>query len=104
MNTEKILKIEIDKEKRLLITPESSKFPMIYRAANGINWNSEKKSLISSIPREWDYEKWFYYIIDFLASDYNLKLKITDDTIWNNIPSQIKEIIMNSEKTKPNNA
>jgi len=47
MRKDKILRIEIDFEGKLLIRPEESKFPMIYRTAAEIHWDAGKNSVYS---------------------------------------------------------
>lgn len=103
MKNESILKIEVNCENQLLIYPKYSKFPMIYRAANGINWNSNKNALISSVPREWNHSVWFKHIVNFIASEYEIKLNLINETDWINIPNDIKKEIATAEKTNPDN-
>lgn len=96
MTVEDILKVEIDNENRILIFPESSKFPMIYREANGIQWDSDKNALISAIPREWSHVKWFDHILDFISNNTEVKLKSSNATKWVNVPTELKIQILNS--------
>ena len=93
METDQIGKIEIDKEGRLHIKPEKVKFPLIYRSATEVHWNSDKQTLYSPKPREWSYSKWFKYIIDVAKKEAFCQLQLTDHTEWVNIPEYLKSEI-----------
>jgi hypothetical protein len=103
MRKDKILRIEIDFEGKLLIRPEESKFPMIYRTAAEIHWDADKNSVYSPAPREWTYLKWFKHIVDTIEKDADIQLQLTDQTDWVNIPPDLKNAIFEERNTKHNN-
>jgi hypothetical protein len=48
-----IEEIGIDDEGRLYIKPASQTFPLIYREAMEVHWNSERRCLYGAKPRKW---------------------------------------------------
>jgi len=92
MQTDHILKVELDAEGRLHLVPESRSFPYIYREAMEVHWDAERCSLYSPIPRKWGYERWFSQIRE-AAKEQGVDLKIAETTQWQNIPSDLKEEI-----------
>ena len=103
MKQDKIKRIEIDPEGKLLIHPKESKFPMIYRSAAGIHWDSDKNAVYTPAPRKWTYLKWFKHIVDTIEKEATTQLQPTDQTDWINIPSDLKNAILEEKKTKHNN-
>ena len=103
MRKDKILRIEIDSDGKLLIGPEESKFPMIYRTATEIHWDADKDSVYSPAPREWTYLKWYKHIVDTIEIEADIQLQLTNQTDWVNIPPDLKNAILEEKKTKHNN-
>jgi hypothetical protein len=101
MRYDKITKIEIDDSGRLLITPETEKFTMIYRSAAEVHWDNQMNSLYSPRPREWSYLDWYKHIISLILTDCNCRLLISESTQWKNIPEELKTDIeeLNSSRT-----
>ncbi len=99
MKADPITQIGIDDQGRLLIKPKSLTYSMIYREANGVQWDSQKKHLYSEKPREWSYLDWFKQIINTADPD-GTDLKITNKTEWTNIPEQLQSEILNWMKKK----
>ena len=60
---DKIIKVEIDNSGKLHLTPEKTKFSLIYRTATEVHWDNEKMTLYSPKPRERSYLDWFLHII-----------------------------------------
>lgn len=99
MRKDSIVYIKINEEGQLHIKPEILTFPMIYRSASEVNWNSESKTLFSPRPRDWSYINWFNHIIDIAQGDNYCKLEITSKTMWINIPIELrKEIEQNANR------
>lgn len=90
MRYDKITKIEIDDSGRLLITPDTEKFTMIYRSAAEVHWDNNVNALYSPKPREWSYLDWYKHIVSLIATDCNCRLLITESTQWKNIPEDLK--------------
>lgn len=96
MEPDKIAKITIDSEGRLQIFPTSNTYPMIYREAVEVHWDSDGRFLYSPKPREWTYLHWFKHIIDVAGG-----LALSPDTIWTNVPDELRrgaEAWMNDRK------
>ena len=98
MKKDKIVRIEIDADGKLLIQPGKSKFPMIYRTAAEIHWDADKNAIYSPAPREWTYFKWFNHIVDSIEKEANIQLQLTDQTKWVNVPTNLKMIFLKKEK------
>jgi hypothetical protein len=93
MEHDNIKSIEIDVEGRLHIITENVAFPMIYRAAVGINWNPDKHSLYSPKPREWTYLLWYNHILDVIEKEGFCKLELGEKTTWVNVPDELRKKI-----------
>ncbi len=94
MNVDLISEIGLDKKERLYIIPKTVKFPYIYREAMEVHWDSTNGYLYSPKPREWSYFDWFRQIIS-AAKEQSCTLKVTKETKWVNIPSELKGKILN---------
>jgi len=93
MRTDKIIKIEIDESGRLLITPDTERFTMIYRSAAEVHWDNKMNALYSPKPREWSYLDWYKHIVSLIVTDCNCRLLITESTEWINVPDDLKNEI-----------
>lgn len=93
MRTDKIVKIEIDESGRLLITPDTERFTMIYRSAAEVHWDNKMNSLYSPKPREWSHLDWYKHIVSLIVTDCNCRLLITELTEWINVPEDLKNEI-----------
>ncbi len=85
-----ITKVEIDNSGKLYLTPEKTKFPLIYRTATEVHWDNIKKTLYSPKPREWRYLDWFMHIIVVIKTECQTELLLSDETEWINIPKELK--------------
>lgn len=103
METDQIKRIEIDEEGRLLIFPETLKFPMIYRTATEVHWDSENKNLYSPRPREWTYFDWFKHILDVVENEGTYELRLTNKTEWINISEDLKTEIKKEKRSTTKN-
>ena len=103
MKQDKINRIEIDTEGKMFIYPMESKFPMIYRSAAEIHWDADKNAVYSPAPREWTYLTWFKHIVDLIDKEADIQLYPTVQTEWVNIPTDLKNAILEEKKTKHNN-
>jgi len=96
MGSEGIAEIAIDPAGRLCVSPESSAFPLIYRAAMEVHWDDQGRFLYSPSPREWSYPQWFTQIVAAVRGEYGCALVITSHTQWTNIEPGVKEAILAS--------
>ena len=100
MASDRIVKIEIDDRGRLCVTPDSFAFEHIYRAAMEVHWDNDDRFLYSPKPREWSYEQWFGQIVDAAKDEYGCDLRITPETLWENVSSEIKEKLLHLGVTR----
>lgn len=94
MKIDQISEIGIDIEERLYIKPSIARFDLIYRTATEVHWDASGLFLFSPKPREWTYLDWYKHIVDVVNSELCYKLVLTDETIWTNIPKELKQEII----------
>ena len=85
-----ITKVEIDDSGKLHLTPEKTKFPLIYRTATEVHWDNNKKTLYSPEPREWSYLDWYLHIVGVAKTECQTELLLTNNTEWINVPKELK--------------
>lgn len=95
MQTDDIKEIMIDESGRLRIYPSKEKLSMIWRSATEVHWDVEGSFLYSPKPREWSYLDWFKHIINVIKNETNCQLIPTENTLWVNIPTSLKEEMAN---------
>ncbi len=93
-----ILKVEIDESGRLHLTPEKTKFILIYRTATEVHWDNNKKTLYSPKPRDWNYLDWFLHITGVAKNEYSTNLRLVDETEWINISEDLKNKITKAQQ------
>jgi len=102
METEDISKIEIMESGEMLVVLSSGGKPMyqyIYREAAEIYWDNEVKGFKAPTPRKWNHSDWFKQIIGVAASGLGINLKLSNATIWVNVPEQTKAEICAVQNT-----
>ena len=90
MNKELIYKIFIDDDSKLHLVLPNEDLSMIYRFAKGIYWDSEYSSLHFIEKKEWSYLDWYKHILKVVKENCSLDLYASDETIWENIPTEIR--------------
>lgn len=100
MTTDEIVEVSIDGGGRLLVRPQGT-FPFIYRAAMEVGWDPDSCMLFSPKPREWSYLRWFQQIAAAVADEYRVRLVITPQTRWTNVPDALRAEI-EAERNQPN--
>ena len=76
-----------DGELFLLLEGEGkSSYQYIYREAVGIYWDSSAKAFKSTELKDWSCTKWFTHIVETLKNTMDLKLVLSPDVIWQNVP------------------
>jgi hypothetical protein len=95
MSSTPIAQIEIDAAGRLCLTPAAGEFEHIYRAATQVYWDKKGRFLYSPKPIEWTYVEWFKQIVAATKGEYGCDLRITGSTQWKEIPSELKEQLLN---------
>ena len=93
MKTDVIKEIKIDDKARLCIFPTKEKFSQIFTLAKEVNWDNNQLFLYAPKPREWSYFEWYRHIIS-VATECNVTLVLTNDTIWTNITTSLKDEIL----------
>jgi hypothetical protein len=102
MEIEEISKIEIMKSGEMFVVLASGGKPIyqyIYREAAGIYWDSEVKGFKASAPEKWTYTEWFKQIVSVVASCLGVTLKLSNFTVWVNVPEQLKAEIKALQNT-----
>lgn len=90
---DRIEEIGIDEEDRLYVKPSNATFPMIYREAMEVHWNSEHCYLYGAKPRKWGYLEWFQQIIR-AASEQGYQLTVPSNVSWVNISGELQQQIL----------
>lgn len=93
MKNDFIKEIKIDQSGRLCIFPEKERFTQIFTLAKEVNWDNNQYFLYSPSPREWSYFEWYKHIAS-VTRECNVTLVLTSDIIWTNIPSALKDEIL----------
>ena len=88
MIAEEILSIGIDDRGSLWVKPALSTFPMIYREAMEIGWDSNHSVLFCPKPLKWDYVRWFRQVLT-CAHLQGVGLTPTPQTVWINIDQEL---------------
>lgn len=86
MTEETISEIGVDDDGRLFVRPSRSSFDHIHRAAMEVNWDPSKHRLFSPKPREWSHARWFAQILAAAADEYGVRLRLSADTEWTDVP------------------
>ncbi|ARD22978.1 hypothetical protein [Shewanella japonica] len=94
-----IEEIGIDQQEWLYLKPATETFPMIYREAMEVHWNSEHKYLYGAKPRKWGYIEWYQQIIK-AAAEQGCKLVFSPSVSWVNVPSELQAQITGEHSAK----
>jgi hypothetical protein len=89
--TELIAELGIDTSERLYIVPTTQEFNMIRRRAFEVYWDSVKNRLYTPRRREWTYYKCYCNMIYLISIEYSVKLHVTEETVFTNIPQSLKD-------------
>ena len=98
MENIEITKIEVLASNELSVTPIvnwNDFFQFIYRTATGVVWNDKNQCFMSPIPKDWSHFDWYANIVASVISEMGVKLIITPETKWLNIPKSLQEEIKN---------
>jgi hypothetical protein len=90
MMRDQITDVEIDVEGRLRLRPLKADLPHVWRAALEVCWDPATRTLYSPRPREWTYPTWFRQIVAATADEYGVRLALSPDTRWSNVPPDIR--------------
>ena len=91
--------VSLDAEGRLLVRPVLSPdadYAFIYRAAVGVDWDPESRSLVAPVPKEWSYLDWFLNICAAVRSEYGDQLVLPPETEWYSVPEELQRQIRES--------
>ena len=89
-----ITEIGMDGERRVFVRPASGDFEQVYRAAMEVYWDRSSRRLTHPrAPRDWTPVQWFHQIVDAVAGEYGVHLRLTDGTTWVGIPSEMRSEI-----------
>ena len=73
--------------------PDSEDFEHIYRTATGVRWLRDLRVLAPAKVVELSLAQWFAEIVDAAASEYGVRLTLTSETKWENVPEQLRSEI-----------
>ena len=90
MTEEEIAVVKIDADGRLCLKPRRLDFPHIYRTATGVRWDPDRCCLFAPRPQEWTYPMSFSQIVADAASEYGVRLMLTDGTVWVDVPDDLR--------------
>lgn len=93
MTEDEIVSVEIAQDGKLCVTPASQDFAYIYRAAMEVGWDPVRRCLFAPKPREATYPTWFRQIIAAAADEYGVRLNLTPQTAWINVPDAVRSEI-----------
>ena len=96
----KIDQVEIRGDGRLFVKPATQDFSLIYKAALEVGWDPASRSLFGPQPREWTYPMWFGQILAAAETEYGVRLSLTAQTTWVNIPDQLQAEIADPRQWK----
>lgn len=83
--------VAIDSAGRLLVRPVApATFEFIYRAALGVTWSPESRSLSTPVPDEWTHFEWFTQVHGAVKSEYGQLLIISPSTQWSSVPMPVQ--------------
>lgn len=102
MDIEEIAKIEILENGEMFVLLTSGGKPMyqyIYREAAEVYWDHQVKGFKAPTPGKWNHSEWFNQIVSVVASGLGVTLKLSNATIWVNVPEQIKAEICAIQNT-----
>jgi hypothetical protein len=89
LNRDTIAEIEIAADGKLHVVPATHTFPLIYREAMEVHWDTVGQSLYSPKPREWSYSQWLQQILA-AAREQGIELGFAPTTKWLNIQPSLK--------------
>jgi hypothetical protein len=90
MKNELIAEIGIDDRGRLFVRPAESTYDQIHRAAMGIGWNDETRSLVSPERLECSSARWFEQFLAAVADEFRTALTLGPTTVWIGIAPDLK--------------
>lgn len=90
MTEDRIVSVEIDGDGKLCVTPATKDFALIYRAATEVGRDPVRRCLVSPQPKEWTYPMGFRQILAATADEYGVRLRLTPETLWTNIPDELR--------------
>ncbi len=102
MEIEEISKIEILENGYMFVLLSSggkSMYQYIYREAAEVYWDNEVKGFKAPAPRKWSHSDWFKHIASVVASGLGVTLKLSNATIWVNVPEKTKSEICAVQNT-----
>lgn len=98
-NQDAIAAVGIDPDGRLFVKPAMRSFPLIWRSAAEVHWDPDRLHLYSPCPREWSYVDWFMHIVSVVYTDYGVRLRLSDQSVWVAVSDQLKmEIILAEDR------
>ena len=98
MSRDSISEVGIDTLGRLYVSPNTAKFPFIYREGLEVHWEDETRHLFTPAPPRselWPVSRWFQQIT-LAAKAQDCELFLSTSTRWVNIPDNIRHEIQSN--------
>ena len=95
-NATPIEEIGLDDNGYLFVRPETTsddEYAYIWRDASGITWNSQARALHAVEPARWAALALYQQIVSAAHREYGVKLRITANTEWSRIPTDLRALI-----------
>src|SRR5450631_1536902 len=96
--------VAIDASGRLFVRPKLSKadyLTLIHRDDSGIEWDHETRALCAAEPHRWEHLALFRQIRAAAKREYHRDLLLTQSTVWDNIPADLRSQIEASMAQPP---
>jgi len=73
-------------------------YEFIYRAASGVYWDKSLGCFHSTVPKDWDYKRWYRQILFAVKGELGVELHITVQTTFESTEGNFKEDITAENK------
>jgi hypothetical protein len=96
MKTLSISTVEIDASGGLLVQPRASdSYEYIYREANGLRWDGQRRAIHAYEPSRWGHEELLLHIAATLRDCCDENLVFTDETSWVGVSTELQDRLRN---------
>ena len=93
---EDISSVEVSEDGDLflqLASGGSPSYQYVYRAAAGIYWDQERAAFKFATKKDGQCAKWFAYIVKVAGEEMGLRLQLSPDVAWANVPREVRDEI-----------
>jgi hypothetical protein len=111
MQRRAIAKVILEPSGKLLVCPHIEArvgYEYIYREANGLRWDREKRALVAYEPSRWKHEELLEHIAATLRHSFDEELHFTEQTEWvgasPELQSQLQAVLAHGESFRERDA